>query len=135
MFTYTHNPCLFAANEPDLTPGDLETVLEAVYEARVKSYYLGLKLKVPEDVLDNIVSQHGEQEDRLLHVIKHFLKQIKPKPTWKAIVDALKSPMVGLPQLGEKIEAKFCAPSDPKQETERGIIRVQYIMVELWYNK
>ena len=107
-------------------------MLEELYEARVKSYYLGLILKVPEDVLDTIVSQHGEHEDRLLHVIKHFLKQVEPKPTWKAIVDALKSRIVGLPQLGEKIEAKFCAP---KQETERGIIHVQYIMVELWYNK
>ena len=111
-------------------------MLEELYEARVKAYYLGLILKVPEDVLDNIVSQHGEQEDRLLHVIKHFLKQVEPKPTWKAIADGLKSRIVGLPQLGEKIEAKFCTPSNPKQETERGIIHLQYIiMVELWYNK
>ena len=75
-------------------------------------------MKLPTDVLDGIVSRYADDRDRLLHVIKEFLKRIDPKPTWRAIVDALRSPFVDMPQLAEKIEAKFC--SHPKPDTGRG---------------
>ena len=34
-----------------------------------------------------------------------FLKQAEPRPTWRAIVTALRSPAVNLPQLAMRVEA------------------------------
>ena len=106
-----------ASGATELTEGDLSTVLKEIYEARGHAYYVGLDLKLPTDVLDGIVSRYADDRDRLLHVIKEFLKRIDPKPTWRAIVDALKSPTVNMPQLAEKIEAKFCSSPKPDPET------------------
>ena len=102
-----------------LTEGDLATVLNEIFEARVHAYYVGLNLKVSTDVLESIESQYSDDRRRLHHVILEFLKRIDPKPTWRAIVDALKSPTVNMAKLAEKIEAKFCSPSKP--DTARGM--------------
>ena len=76
-----------------------------ILEAHNKSYVLGLKLNLPLHVVDAIHTTHSQPEDRLLHVLIEFTKQIHPRPTWRVIVDALRSPAVGLPHLAEKVEA------------------------------
>ena len=80
---------------------------------------MGLNLKIPADVLESIESQYSDDRRRLGRIILEFLTRIDPKPTWRAIVDALKSPTVNMAKLAEKIETKYCSP--PKPDTERGI--------------
>ena len=109
---------LHAATAAELTEGDLVTILNEIYEARVRAHFVGLNLKVPTDVLESIRTRFDDDGDRLYYVIMEFLKQIDPKPTWRAIVDALKSPTVNMAKLAETIEAKFCSP--PKPDTGRG---------------
>ena len=75
-------------------------------EAQNRSYVLGLKLQLPLHVVDSICEKYSEPRDRLLQVIIEFTKQVEPKPTWRAIVDALRSPAVNLPQLAMKVEVK-----------------------------
>jgi hypothetical protein len=38
-------------------------------------------------------------------MLEHWLKNAKPKPSWAAVANALKSPMVGYAQLAEELPA------------------------------
>ena len=97
----------FAAPTGDepLTPDDAVNVLEEILEAQIQSYALGLKLKLPLHVVDGICEKHFEPRDRLLQILTAFLQQVDPRPTWRAIVDALRTPAVNLPQLAIRVEA------------------------------
>ena len=55
--------------------------------------------------MEDICEKHSQPRDRLLQVITAFLQQVDPRPTWRAIVVALRSPVVNLPQLAMKVEA------------------------------
>ena len=92
---------------------DLSTVLTEIIEARSRSYYVGLGLGVPPPILESIRTTHVDQQDRLLHTVKYFLEHANPEPTWRAISDALKSPLVDLPRLAQTIEEKYCSKMQP----------------------
>ena len=87
-----------------LTPDDAVDVLNELLPAQNKSYELGLKLKLPQHVVEAI---HKESpSDRcLLQILSKFLQQAEPIPTWRVIVDALKNPVVGLTALARRVEA------------------------------
>jgi hypothetical protein len=88
----------------ELTPGNLGDVLEAVWEARSKWYNIGLKLRISPGTLDSISKAANQNpDDCLTAVIKDWLKNGKPKPSWEALAIALKSPMVGFAQLAEQL--------------------------------
>ena len=120
---YTAAP---TGNEP-LTPDDAVNVLEEILEAQNQSYVLGLKLKLPLYIVDSIYEKHSEPRHRLLQVLIEFMKQVNPIPTWRAIVDALRNPVVNLPQLAMRVEAAhFPDPTatddaPPKTTTSTGI--------------
>lgn len=54
------------------------------------------------DAIDHKFHNHG-QPDRLLQVILMFLKQTEI-PTWRLIIDALRSPTVNFLQLAKEVE-------------------------------
>ena len=108
-----------AATEAKLVMGDLDTLVTELYEARTKWYFVGLKLKVPADVLDTIESESDDLAERFLRVLKAALKRVEPVLTWRAVVEALKSPTVGLQLLAKTIEAKYC-PTAQAPETDFG---------------
>ena len=91
--------------EDVLTPSDAAEVVEELLPAQNKSYELGLKLNLPPHEVENIHSTYSKQEKRLLHVIMQFLNQAEPRPTWRVIIDALRSRLVNLPQLGQELAA------------------------------
>ena len=64
-------------------------------------------------IVNGIHSQYKSSRDRLLYVLVEFLKQVKP--TWGAIVNALKSPAINHRRLALKIESKYCLPAEPMQ--------------------
>ena len=43
-------------------------------------------------------------EDQLRDILIQFLKQVEPRPTWKVIIEALRSPSVNLPALVKDLE-------------------------------
>ena len=95
-----------------LTPNDVGKVLEEILEAKNQSRYLGLKLNIPEHEVTGIHKQYTDPMDRLYHVLVEVLKQVDPRPTWRAIIDALRSPLVNLPQLALRVErAHFPDPT------------------------
>lgn len=87
-----------------LKPNDAADVLEQVLEAQNQSVFFGLKLNIPLHIVEAIQSTHHQPKDRLLHVIIEFLKQVSPRPTWRVIINALRSPAVNLPQLANTVE-------------------------------
>ena len=76
-----------------------------------KYYYIGLNLKIPHYELDDIKKGNDNSLDCLRLVLKEFLQHTKPKPTWSAIVESLKSRLVDMPMLAERIKKKYCLPS------------------------
>ena len=58
---------------------------------------------------NDIRHQYHDDGDRLRAMLR---KQLQDRyPTWRNIVDALRSPDVGDPQLADQLEAKYC-PSE-----------------------
>ena len=103
-----------------LTPDDAINVLEEVLEAQDHSRFLGLKLNVPDYIVTGIHTHYTDPKDRLYYVLVEFLQRGDPRPTWSAIVAALRSPAVNLPQLAMRVEAAHfpdhTASRDPPPE-------------------
>ena len=94
-----------------LGPDDAVDVLEELLPAQNKSYELGLKLKLPQHVVEAIHSKDLPPDKYLLKVLIKFLQQAEPRATWRVIVEALRSPAVDLPALAQKVEAAHCTPT------------------------
>ena len=86
---------------------DLCEVQEELYAARAHWYNLGLKLGLKPDVLHAIETRCSEDPSkRFRDTLKEYLKTTIP--SWRTLVEALRSPTVGQPQLAEKLEQKHC---------------------------
>ena len=89
---------------------DVAEIVEKIMIVQTKSKTLGRLLKIPKATLDSIFQQYNSPNDRLFGVIDEFVKQIDPKPTWKVIVAALRSPLLRQSSLANKLENKYCHP-------------------------
>ena len=109
-YSLTNYICLNAEHAGDgiLTPNDVAKVAEQLLPAQSQSYELGLKLNLPPDEVKSIHTTYLEPRKRLLHVVIEFLNQEEPKPTWRLVVEALKSPEVNLPEFGKTMEEAHC---------------------------
>ena len=93
-----------SALDKTLEPDSAADILEELLDAQNHSHVLGLKLKLKFRDVEAIFATHAHPKDRLLRIIIAFLNQVEPRPTWRVIVDALKSPAVDLPVLAKKVE-------------------------------
>ena len=55
--------------------------------------------------VEAICKMHQDPKKRLCQIILAFLRQTEPLPTWRAIVNALRSPIVNLTALAKRVEA------------------------------
>ena len=95
-----------------LPPDDAVKILEELLEAQNQSFVLGLRLNLRVHEVEAIHLKYLDPRDRLLHVIIAFLNQVEPRPTWRVIVDALKTRTVNLPRLAAAVErAHFPDPN------------------------
>ena len=97
---------IYAAPTGDetLSPDDAVHILDVILPAKNHSHILGIKLGLPKHVVDGIHSRDLKPEGYLLEVIYEFLNEVGSRPTWRVIVDALRSPVVRLNQLGNEVE-------------------------------
>ena len=83
-------------------------VAEELFRVRQRAYELGLALQLSQDALQTIMTENPKPHDQILRITEEFLKREDPKPTWRAIIEALKTPSVDRPRMAQKIEDKFC---------------------------
>ena len=91
-----------------LTSDDLGCVLEGVLDAAAQWYNLGLKLKVRTTTLDSIQEDFTATQHRLREMLKAWLNT-GDNPSWKTLIDALRSPVVGASQLAAALVTKYCS--------------------------
>ena len=85
---------------------DLVKVLRAVWEARAKWYTIGLELGIAPDTLDSIKGSAKDNiDDCITAMIKDWLNNGNPRPTWAALAKALRSPIVGYGRLAKQLPA------------------------------
>ena len=89
---------------------DLQVVFSELYSAHQKWYNIGLELKINPCDLDAIRVKNADDPDKCLHVLlSTWLESRDSIPTWRAIVNALKSPTVNFEQLSRQVEQKCSA--------------------------
>ena len=98
-----------------LTQEDAAEVSEELIPARNNTYDLGAALNLPEGVLAAV---HAEEDETtvLLHRVVYEALNRAAGLTWRDVIDALRSPRVGLSTLANSIEASRVAVPDSSGE-------------------
>ena len=103
------------AEGDELQEEDLADVLESLMKAKDKAYVLGLKLGLQPYEVRSICDNNAKPEDRLTRILEMFLGETGHVPTWRVIINALRSDLVNLPRLAKEIEdAHFPNPTSTR---------------------
>ena len=87
-----------------LNQDDVPAIVEKIIHVQAKSEILGRILKLPDGQVQSIVKKYTDHQEQLFHVIDEFVKQVEPAPTWRSILAALRSPLIGAARLALEIE-------------------------------
>lgn len=93
-----------------LNGDDLCDVLEAVHDAHSQWHGIGLQLRLPPPTLEGIEKEYSNSKDMLREMLKHWLKQVTPMPSWVTLIEALRSKTVNEQGLAEELEKKHILP-------------------------
>ena len=91
---------------------DLATVLNELFPCRAKWHNLGIQLRVDVSTLDSFKAQYDDPSDKLREVLKSWLATGE-NPTWRVIVETLKSPVIEEARLAMKLQQKYCTCRQP----------------------
>ena len=91
-----------------LSTADIKDVLNATLSAHPKWNNIGIELRVPLHALKGIAQDNKDVNDRFREMLIAWLNLVNPKPTWEALVDALRQPAVGEEQLAQGVRQKYC---------------------------
>ncbi len=94
-----------------LGTSDLQLIYGALFEVRAKWRPIGLELRLTPGTLDAIEQDKSNTSNRLEAVLLHWLR-VTRGATWKQVIDALRSALIGEIQLAEKLELKYCSPGN-----------------------
>ncbi|CAI8041778.1 hypothetical protein GBAR_LOCUS23179 [Geodia barretti] len=106
------------ALDKTLTEADTEEIVENLASAHTQSFVLGIRFNLPLHEVEAIHSEYLDIHGRFLQIILAFLKQQNPKPTWRVIIEALRSPIVNLPGLADELEAQEVVHVTPSTDSE-----------------
>jgi len=100
----------FCLSDP-LSEDDLADVRRKLHAATTEWYNLGLELGQLPSTLDSFDAKHSSDPAQCFReILKVWLNEIDPPPTWQAMVNALNSSTVGHHQLAEEIQAELPLP-------------------------
>ena len=105
--------------EARLTIDDLQTVTQELLPVAKcwEAIGIALCLHLDEDEMKTFPKRvtHRSVEDHLLEMLKWWLNRVSPQPSWRSIIDALRSPTVGENKFAQNLELKYCvaAPLQP----------------------
>ena len=95
---------------------DLVCVMEEILDVSADWYDLGLQLKLSIGTLKSIRAEFSAPKHQLRETLDAWLTTCD-NPSWKTLIDALRSRMVGASQLAAALETKYC----PVERTESDI--------------
>ena len=91
----------------------LKAAINALHSASSRWYQIGVQLDVPTHLLKNIQQQHHDPIDCLTELLDNWMKNATdPPPSWRALIDALRAPIVGEKRLAEELEEKYCSQKE-----------------------
>ena len=90
-----------------LTEHNFKDVYDFLYTVREKWRVLGIKLGLERSDLNNFESEYTGNDRRLEEVVSLWLKTRSLQPTWKSLIDALKSNTVKEEGLAHDVEKIF----------------------------
>jgi len=85
---------------------DLATVLNETFPCCAKWYNLGVQLRVGIGILDCFMTRYNDPSDQLREVLRTWLTT-SDNPTWGAMVEALKSPVINEVRLARDLQQKY----------------------------
>ena len=94
-----------------LTLDDLDLLLYELLDVHTQWYFLGLQFKVRTKTLERISAWFSDPTRQLREMLKVWLIT-SDKPSWKTLIDALRSRSVGASQLAGVLEGKYCLVED-----------------------
>ncbi len=98
------NYCLFSTVlNRLLTVSDLREVYDQMYPQHVNWRPIGLRLGLPNYILDNIGDQYQKNEQRLEKVLLEWLRRRSLCPSWQSLIDALNHKTVGDEEAAEDL--------------------------------
>ena len=100
-----------------LEESDLDLLTQDLSGVKQKWYEIGEELRFSV-TLDNIRIKYSDPDVCLKELLRKRLEKGRSVITWRNIVDALRSPDVGDPQLADQLEAKYC----PSEFTNNNIL-------------
>ena len=106
--------------ETQLTIDDLQTVTQELLPVAQHWEAIGvaLCLHLDEDEMKTF-PKRGSVEDHLSEMLKWWLNRVSPQPSWRSIIDALRSPAVGENKFAQNLELKYCVAT-PLQPGDSG---------------
>ena len=121
LFIARSNPPVSSSLDMILTEANADEILEKLLpDAEECVHALGLKLLPTTDKVIRIIQTNVDNQEKLRWVITTFLRQKEPNPTWRRIVEALRSPSVNLPDLATKLERAHCPYLEEQKEPPLG---------------
>ena len=86
----------------------LGILLEDLYPARAKWYFIGMELEIPISTLNSIDKLHSTNKDCLCELLQCWLKGVAPRPSLVALIKALRSSGVEEYCLAQKLAQQYC---------------------------
>ena len=119
---------LFAYAEPSL-----KALINELHPVRDSWFKIGLELDIPHTDLICFRKTHSDFSDAMCEMLMHWLKTaVDPRPTWEAVVTALRSPLINEMNVAALLESKYCSSiqhmmnestsQPPKMEKSKGTI-------------
>ena len=93
------------------TEPSLKALLNELHPVCASWYNIGLELGIPHTELDHYERKYSNPTDLMREILKHWLDTaVDPPPTWKVVINALRSPAVNEKCVAEELESKYCIP-------------------------
>ena len=86
---------------------DVPQIASELCQVQTKSKTFGRVLGLPKVTVDSVHQQNSDPQECLFGVLDEFVKQVEPPPTWRVILEALRSPNIRQGNLAQQIEKKL----------------------------
>lgn len=104
----------FSTCAENLGPSNLRAVRTALYSVRSKWYDIGVELEISHYTLDAIQKEKSDIKDCLTEMLKIWLSNTSPPPTWSGLIQALSSEPVAESRIAEDIRKQNCHQDEGK---------------------